>query len=215
MDTRSYWKHKLSEYANEVWSNKPSIFAKQTLSYFPTKGTLLELAGGQGQDSVFFATQGYTVTYSDFVEDVVRNVEKNTDPGLDVWFQVIDLSKPLPFKNASFDVVYSHLGLHYFDNVNTKKVFGEIHRVLKTDGMLATILNTINDPEIKKSNYQEIEPYFFLNPRSGIKKSYFSQEYLSALVKGLFEPVLLDSAGETYKDETKSLIRFVGKPLNK
>lgn len=76
MNQRSYWKKKLSQYSEEDWIKKPSIFAKQILGYLPSKGKLLELAGGQGNDSRFFAAKGYEVTYSDFVEEVVSNVEK-------------------------------------------------------------------------------------------------------------------------------------------
>lgn len=123
----------------------------------------------------------------------------------------MDLREPLPFNDNTFNIVYSHMGLHYFGRKETQDVLREIHRILRDGGTLAILLNTLDDPEIREHNYQEIEPHFFEDPRSGLRKSYFSVEYLKELTENLFEPLILDNRGETYKDEVKSLVRFVGK----
>jgi len=210
VNERNYWKKKLSEYAEEDWSKDPSIFAEQVIDYFPLKGKLLELAGGRGNDSRYFAGEGYEVTYSDFVEEVVSEVEDTTDESLGISYMKIDLQESLPFADSTFEIVYSHMGLHYFGRKETQRVIREIHRVLKGRGTLAMLLNTLDDPEIREHNYQEIEPHFFEDPRSGLRKSYFSVEYLKELAEDFFEPLILDNQGETYKDEVKSLVRFVG-----
>jgi len=38
-------------------------------------------------------------------------------------------------------------------------------------------------------------------------------EYLRKIIDGLFESVILDNKGTTYKDEIKTLIRFVGRKI--
>lgn len=213
MNTNEYWKEKLSEYAEHEWSKHPSIFAKDIVSFFPPQGTVLELAGGQGQDSRWFASQGFAVTYSDLTEDVVQKVESQTTAEPNITCIAVDLSKELPFSPESFDVVYSHMGIHYFNRKETRRILTNIHRILKPDGIVALILNTIDDPEITTHGYEQIESYYFEDPRSGLRKSYFSADYLHELTQDFFEPLLLDHNGQTHKDEVETLVRFVGEKL--
>jgi 2-polyprenyl-3-methyl-5-hydroxy-6-metoxy-1,4-benzoquinol methylase len=59
------WKELHSNYQEQDWIGKPSLFAETAIQYFPKKGKLLELGAGIGQDSLFFAKQGYDVLSSD------------------------------------------------------------------------------------------------------------------------------------------------------
>lgn len=52
------WKELHSHYQQQSWIEKPSIFAQNTIQYFPQAGTVLELGAGHGQDSIFFARKG-------------------------------------------------------------------------------------------------------------------------------------------------------------
>ena len=104
------------------------------------------------------------------------------------------------------------MALHYFDAATTKKVFADIYRVLKPEGIFATLVNSVDDSEMKEYNYEKIEDDFYKNP-AGIAKRYFSVETMGEFTKDLFEPLLLDNEGKTYKDEIFTLIRFVGKKI--
>ena len=203
MDIQSYWTKKLSKYSQEEWSNKPSIFATQAVQYFPKTGSLLDLGAGLGQDSSFFARQGYKVLATDisqFALDKIQGV--NT--------QYCDLSLPLPFSPNSFNIIYSHLGLHFFNTKRTRQLFSEIYTILSPGGIFATLVNTIDDPEAGVS--KKIGPDLYITP-SGLQKRLFSPKSLALFTKK-FETLLLDSQGETYKDNIKILVRFVGrKPL--
>jgi SAM-dependent methyltransferase len=44
----------------------------------------------------------------------------------------------IPFKDCSFDIVYSHGALHHIPQINS--VVNQLHRVLKKDGMLVVML---------------------------------------------------------------------------
>jgi len=122
----------------------------------------------------------------------------------------VDLSRPLPFGPGSFDIVFSHLSLHYFPLVRTRELFEEIFTLLKPGGIFATLANTVDDPEIKRS--EPIEPDYYLTP-SGIPKRFFSIDSMGKFTSG-FETLLLDAHGQTHKDQINTLIRFVGrKPL--
>lgn len=62
----------------------------------------------------------------------------------------LDVSKPLPFEENTFDVIYAHLSLHYFSKEQTNAILSEIQRVIKRGGIFATLLNTKMDPEYGK-----------------------------------------------------------------
>ncbi len=203
-----YWdkKHK-EKYSKEKWAGTPSKFAAFAIDYFPKEGRILELGTGQGGDAMFFDRQGYEVIATDFSDEAIKNA-KDRAPA--IRFMKMDMAQVFRSWDFDFDIVYSHMALHYFDAETTKKIFEEIHRVLRKDGILALIVNTVDDPEKDLPGYSELEPGFYKSS-DGITKRYFSLESVVDFTKDLFEPILVDNKGETYKDETNTLIRFIGK----
>lgn len=211
---QQYWNEALKRYASKDWVDKPTIFAQQITSYLPKAGSLLELASGQGQDARYFAQLGYQVTATDLVDIGLREAQQKAEKeDLKIVFQTVDLAHLLPFSDNSFDVVYSHLGLHYLDKIGTEKMFKEIHRILKPGGILASLFNTIDDPEVGSSGFEKIEDGYYREVAFDFKKRYFSVEDTEQFINGLFAPLLLDNKGETYKDEIKTLIRLVGRKM--
>lgn len=209
MDTNKYWDAKHLEYADKAWIDKPTLFAEFALKFFLKKGKLLELGCGQGQDSRFYAKNGFQVLATDFSRKAINLlIEKSEKEYVKLDTKLVDLSEKLPFKNNQFDVVYSHLALHYFNQQKTKELFNEIARVLKSKGVLACLLNTIEDPEI--ANFEMIENGLYKEPGKIVKR-YFSVDTIKTFIEDKFEIIILDAKGETYKDEIKTLIRFIGK----
>jgi SAM-dependent methyltransferase len=205
------WSELHDNYKKQDWIHKPSIFAETAITYFPPTGTILELGAGLGQDSQFFAAHGYHVVSTDLeLLTLQQSKEKLTDDIRDkVIFQTIDLREPLPFPEASFEVVYAHLSLHYFDKETTNRIFDDIRHVLKPGGVLAFFVNSVNDPEYNTGERLE-EDYFQIDKTA---KRYFSAASAKEFVEG-FSIELLDEEGETYKDRDKGvhhLVRFVGR----
>lgn len=203
MDITKYWDQKLGVYLQHDWAAKPSIFAQEAAAYFPKKGKLLDLGAGVCQDSLYFVGQGYEVTASDISDFGFKMLE---EPG-NVVFRVVDLGKKLPFSKESFDVVYSHLALQFFDAKRTRELFDEIYEILKPGGVLAVLVNSTTDPEIADS--QKIGEDLYLTP-SGLQKRFFSIKSLTHFT-GKYQTIILDDHGKTYKDGENNLIRFVGK----
>jgi len=207
------WSDLHKNYKDRSWIDIPSIFAEQAVEYFPGRGKLLELGAGQAQDSRFFATKGYDVTATD-IEDSALEIArtKASDSSLQLELKKVDLRDALPFKDESFSVVYAHLSLHYFDRKTTLALMQEIQRVLKPGGILAFLVNSVNDPEYKSG--EQLEPDYFQIGKAS--KRFFSTETTGEFTEG-FEIKLLDELGETYKDRDKgvhNLVRFIGsKPL--
>jgi SAM-dependent methyltransferase len=207
---QDFWRKTHEIYSKKSWINNTTIFARFVVDYLPGSGQLLDLGAGQGQDSRYFAKLGYAVTSTDISGLALKlSKEAAEREGLNINFIELDIADTLPFADNSFDAVYSHLALHYFTAENTRAIFQEINRVLKPQGVLACLLNTIEDPEITGEEYKLIEKDYYQSPE-GLLKRYFSVDYLSDAIRGLFTSIVLDDKGEAYKDEIKSLIRFIG-----
>lgn len=207
----SNWNNLHKDYKDQDWINKPNIFASEAIRYFPKTGKLLELGAGQGQDSRYFAENGFEVTSTDISDSALEINNEKSREFKNIEIKKIDLNDELPFEENSFDVVYAHLSLHYFGLDKTRKILFEIRRVLKPGGVLAMFTNSINDPEYEQG--EQIEKDYFHYPEVGAKKRFFSANSLRPLV-WWSEIILLDEFGETYKDSKKgvhNLVRLVAK----
>lgn len=198
----SVWQELHTNYQQQEWVAKPSLFAETVAFYLPQCGKIVELGAGHGQDSAFFAKRGLEVVSTD-IETAA--LEANL-PGIKV--QKLDLSEKMPFADSSFDGVYAHLSLHYFTAEKTSAIVSEIERILKPGGLFAFLANSTDDPEYNTG--EKIESDFFLIGK--VTKRYFSEEFTRRLTQN-FQTVLLDNQGETYKDRAKgihNLIRYIG-----
>lgn len=205
----TYWQKVHTRYSNQNWINEPTVFAKQAIKYFPKTGLILDLGAGQCQDTFYFAKKGYKVVACDLSEFALNLAKQKMPFSLKdkIEFKIIDFNKTLPFKPKSFDIVYSHLALHYFTEKRTQNLFDEIFKILKIGGIFATITNSIDDPEI--TEFKKIPEEYYSSPE-GLKKRYFSLPSMAKFTQK-FKTLLLDNQGETYKDRIKTLIRFIGK----
>lgn len=201
------WKQIHRDYQKAGWIEKPSIFAKQAVNYFPGAGKILELGAGFGQDSRFFADKGYAVTSTD-TGDLAISENKKRSSSEKIQIRRLNIREKFPFDKESFDVVYAHLSLHYFDDETTQDIFDEIYRVLKKGGIFAFFTNSTDDPEFNTG--KKIEDHYFEIDR--LKKRYFNaKEALKYAHR--FNAIVCDNKGETYKDSAKgihNLIRYIG-----
>lgn len=205
------WSKLHSTYKDKDWIDKPSLFAETAIEYFPKSGRILDLGAGQGQDTRFFAEHGYDIVSTDISKSALEINQKKITEHLKrkIIIKHLDLSSSFPFPDESFDVVYAHLSLHYFDKKTTTEIFSEIERILKGDGILAFLVNSTNDPEYTTG--EKIEEDFFKIGEAS--KRYFSIETAKKFTSH-FNTILLDDSGETYKDRAKgvhNLIRYIGK----
>ncbi len=198
-------------YSKQDWIEKPNIFAEEALGHFPKEGYVLCLGDGQGQDGRFFSSKGYKVLSTDISDEALKiNSQKISEQGLtNILTEKLDLTTDFSYKEATFDVVYAHLSLHYFTEEITQKIFSEIKRVLKRGGILAIFVNSINDPEFNSGKRIEQELFEI----EGTTKRFFSKYSMNYFARD-FQVILLDDNGRTYKDEAKgvhNLVRFIGR----
>lgn len=201
------WANLHENYKKRDWVSKPSIFAEEAIKYFSKVGKVLDLGAGVGQDSIYFTQKGYEVTATDL--DTTKLQENFSEKNLSIYTQKVDLRETLPFEDDSYDVVYAHLSLHYFDKHTTEKIFADIFRVLKPGGILAFFTNSTDDPEYNTGKRLEAD-YFEID---GVPKRYLNVKTAKEFAKN-FEVIIADNQGETYKDSAQdihNLIRFIGR----
>ena len=93
--------------------------------------TVLDLGCGTGRHALRLAAQGASVTAVDFSRAMLDRAQKKA--GADkVAFSYHDLTEPLPFQCASFDLVLACLMLEHVAYL--KPFFAEMRRMCKPDG---------------------------------------------------------------------------------
>ncbi len=174
MDARLWWDR---AYRNPInrGDTEPSEFAIEVAAGLEPRSRVLELGCGTGEDSLHFARAGHQVTASDFVWQRAAWADYSRAVGDALQFVLLDMRHPLPFRDGTFDVVYARLTLHYFATDQTHRIFGEIHRILTPNGILAFLCKSINDPLYGQGEL--VGPDMFR--LSGKVRHFFDEEFVS------------------------------------
>ncbi len=108
-------------------------YLKKVAPFAKVKGKkVLEIGCGVGTDLAQFAKHGAIVTGVDLTEAAIALAKKRFKvTGLKGSFQTAD-AENLPFRDETFDVVYSFGVIHH--TPNTQRAVDEIRRVLKPGG---------------------------------------------------------------------------------
>ena len=179
-------------------------FAEEVRKHLPATGTLLELGCGEGNDSIYFAEQGFTVTATDFSAVVIeQNTTRYHNDKL--TFVQQDIARPLQFADASFDAIYARLSLHYFTNEMTHAIFAELARVLKAGGKLGFMCKSIDDHLYGEGT--QIEPDMF--ERDGHVRHFFSEAYVRELAAAGFDIELLQSGQEDIYGKQSGFVKAI------
>jgi SAM-dependent methyltransferase len=145
---QAHWETMLAT-KEEMFGVEPSRPARKASEAFRKEGRkiILELGGGQGRDTLFFAQQGFQVYVLDYSLEGVRIIrEKAGRLGFPPSVTVLqhDIRQPLPFDDGLFDGCYSHM--LYCMALTTSELVtlsNEVRRVLKPGGLnIYTVRNT-------------------------------------------------------------------------
>lgn len=208
MKQKEVWE-KLYEKKNR-YGTEPCHFAVTTLEWMKKikRSKILDLGSGEGKDSIFFAKNGHEAFCLDISERAIKSCEEDivkNDVQKLVHPILYDISKPLKFDNETFDGVFAHLALHYFDDKTTTKIFEEIRRVLKRGGLLFVRVKSTDDPLYGKG--QKVDDNIF--ELDGHLRHFFSKKYLIDRLKGfkiLFIKQIEDESDYAKKSISKKSI---------
>jgi len=137
---RTHWDKTFSQ-KPEMFGREPSGPALKAAELFKKEGktSLLELGGGQGRDTFFFARQGFHVTVLDYSQAAVDAITAKAEAaGLTnlITANRHDVREPIPFEDDVFDCCYSHmLFCMALTTAQLERLCGEVRRVLKSGGL--------------------------------------------------------------------------------
>ncbi|MGV8906098.1 MAG: class I SAM-dependent methyltransferase [Acetobacterium sp.] len=139
----------------QMFGSKPSVAAIKAVAIFNQNGVkkIIELGGGQGRDTIYFAENGFEVTVVDYTPSGIQAI-KEIALAMDLSHLIIpiqhDLRNPLPFANESFDACYSHmLYCMAFTTKELEYISLETLRVLKPEGINIYTARNTNDADYK------------------------------------------------------------------
>src|SRR5260370_6671470 len=128
--------------------NPQGWWVPNLLPFLTTAGAraVLDVGCGTGGDAVSLARSGFQVTAMDYSEvALARARAKAKASGVVVDFQQGDMALPFPFADSDFDAVMSNVALHMFDDQTTRRIIGEMRRVLRPSGLLLLHVNSTED----------------------------------------------------------------------
>lgn len=120
------------------WGKQPSSMAQLLFQRFPPGDghKLLEIGGGEGRDSVFFARNGYQVTaFDSSAESIRKSVEWAQQEGLSIRFFQADINTYRI--GESYDVIFSSGALHYIPHNLREEVISKYKQFTSLGGIHA------------------------------------------------------------------------------
>jgi ubiquinone/menaquinone biosynthesis C-methylase UbiE len=175
----------------------PSDPARMAVEIFKKEGktTILELGGGQGRDTIFFARNSLRVTVLDYSESAVGAIaDKARKLGLSGYITALqhDVRVALPFEDESMDGCYSHM-LYCMALTTSELQFlsREVRRILRPKGLHIYTVRHTKDPHYGKGIHRGEDMYEV----GSFIVHFFSRAMVERLAEG-FEIVSIDEFEE-------------------
>jgi len=140
---------------------------------------IIDLGCGFGNDSLYLSEKGYDVISCDYSSEALDRL-KHFIPEPDA--RLFNMAEGLPFADKSAKLIIADLSLHYFSTECTKKIIGDISRVLTKDGFLICRLNSVNDINYGAGQGVEIEKNYY--NIDGACKRFFDPDDIQLFLEG-------------------------------
>jgi len=172
MSEEEHWKTKWDKREIE----EANDFARRSFSQIKDKDfkSLLDLGCGDGRDTLFFASKGLNVTSVDFSESGILKLNELIKKKSLSNIKAIQTDiRKINFSDDSFDVIYAHLSLHYFDDKITTQIFDKLSRILKKGGMIFIKCKSVEDALYGQGEKVGEDMY-----KKGHLRHFFSEDYM-------------------------------------
>lgn len=184
-NAKAYWDKNWTRWPED---REPSSFARKALKLFTLKGALsvLDLGCGTGRDSLFFMENGLHVTAVDVSQAALDKIRRPNIRKI-----CADLSD-LALEPDSFNAVYAHLSLHYFDDAATRRIIAGVYQALKPGGVFCLRCKSVKDPLYGRG--ARVGPDMFEEEHL---RHFFSPEYMQDVL-GVFDACAVTETEEDY-----------------
>ena len=196
-EQRSHWETTFSK-KPDMFGEQPSDPARKALDLFKRDcfTRILELGGGHGRDTIFFAQNGLHVSVLDYAESGIKVIAQKAQ-ALGLSQSIIpvrrDIRDSLPFDEASFDACYSHmLYCMALTTSELERLSQELWRVLKPGGLNVYTVRHTGDPQYGTGIARGEDMYEI---SGGFIVHFFSRDKVEHLAKG-FDILSIDEFEE-------------------
>lgn len=139
---------------------------------------VLDLGCGAGDLSDLLSRSAFQVIGLDLASSALR-LARQRYPQLQLVQS--NVTEGLPFLSGAFDAVAACLALHYFSWDTTVAIFGEIHRVLRVEGLFLFRVNSTTDHAHGAGRGRRLEPHLY--ECNGRIKRFFTEANCRSLVR--------------------------------
>ena len=158
---------------------KPDILAVKSLPYLKGKKQLLDIGCGEGADSVYYATNGCTVTAIDNNRKYLRRLRAFAadNPLLNLSIKFADVVN-YKYPSGFYDIINCLLVGCCMKRSEFEKLVPQIKQAVKPDGVVIMSLRNYLDPDFKEYLGVEkmIEQNTFINKEDCCKIKYFIEK---------------------------------------
>lgn len=197
MNDKTFW-HSRWQSAEKL---PPNNFVKRAYRLIQKKRlrTLLDVGAGHGRDALYFAKKGLDVTAIDFSKSGIDALKKSNSK---INAKQIDIRK-MQFPKETFDVIYAHLSLHYFNDRETARIFQNLRMSLRKGGLMFVKCKSTDDPLYGRGRKLSRDMY-----HRGHTRHFFSKRYMLANLKD-FKVLSIRKTSSVYYREKSSFIEAI------
>jgi SAM-dependent methyltransferase len=186
--TRLYYTEHSKEYISRTRGFDLSGTWQLGLKYFSPESRILDLGCGSGRDMRFFGQRGYLAIGLDFSAPLAASARRFSEQEV-----VVGSFRRLPFKNNSFDGIWSIASLLHIPRTIISDVLIEIHRVLRPGGIF------ISSIKLGSGQHQDQDGKLFV---------YYSVDAWSEIVEGAgFKTVVLVEDTEEREKDNQVIVK--------
>ena len=181
---------------------KLAVYAKKILDEKKFK-TIMELGGGQGRDSIFFAKLGYKVDICDISPKAIEFIntikKKFRLEKLNAFEH--DFTKPFNQSTNPFDFIYSNLALQFCDVTELEMTFKNISAIMEKKSLF--LFSTKKKGDKYYQYGKKINDFAF--EYNNVIRYFFEKDTLEKLLNKYFEIIEFDSESHTNLDSSVSV----------